>query len=118
MSKPLLRISLLATMCIVNLNPRPQAAWAQPDVERGKQVFQKSTCEVCHPGGGNNVNPHAPLKGPHFAKEFSSDESIVKVIRSGIKGTPMPAFGKDKISDTDMKDLVAYIRSLTPKNGK
>jgi mono/diheme cytochrome c family protein len=50
------------------------------------------------------------LKSPSF--KAKSDAQIAGIIRSGVKGTSMPAFGKDKISDAAMKDLLAYIRSL------
>lgn len=98
----------------------PLAGLAATDkqVMRGKQVFEKATCIVCHPGGGNNLNPYKPLKGPAFAKEFVSDASLVKVIREGIKGTSMPKFNQARLSDADLKDLIAYVRSLTPRTGK
>ena len=108
----------LGTVLVVSLLLRQPAALADGNATRGKEMFEKATCVVCHPGGGNNVNPHDPLKGEHFAREFNTDDKIVKVVRSGIKGTAMPAFGKDKVSDANLKDIIAYIRSLTPKSAK
>ena len=88
------------------------------DVKKGEAAFKKATCAGCHPGGGNLMNPKAPLKGPHFAHEFKDDAKIEHVVRTGIKGTPMPGFDKKRLSDEDLKDIVAYLRSLTPGSGK
>jgi mono/diheme cytochrome c family protein len=68
----------------------------------------------CHRGGGNSVHPSRPLKGESFAKRYPNDEKIEKLIRKGVPGASMPAFGKDVISEEQMKDLIAYLRSLTP----
>ena len=112
-------VCLATIFGIVCLLGQQQAnAGATGDAKRGEQAFKKATCASCHPGGGNIVNPKDPLKGPKFAAEFKDDAKIEKVVRDGIKGTPMPAFSKARLSDEDLKDIVAYIRSLTPKSGK
>ena len=96
----------------------PQGPVISPNAVRGKVIFKRMNCAVCHPGGENSVNPKAPIKGAGFKREFAADKSIEKVIRSGIAGTPMPAFNKTQIKDSEMQDLLAYIRSLTPKDCK
>jgi mono/diheme cytochrome c family protein len=103
MKKP----SLLLLLCVmISLAPCSNAQ----DASKGKQVFEKQTCAVCHPGGGNTIEKTKTLKSAAFKKK--TDAEICKVIRNGIKGSAMPAFGKDKISDAQMKDLLAYIRTL------
>jgi cytochrome c6 len=94
------------------------AAGPAGDAKRGEKLFSKKSCAECHPGGGNVLNPKDPLKGPKFAREFNTDAKIEKVIRSGINGTPMPPFSKEMIKDQELKDIIAYIRTLTPKSGK
>lgn len=90
------------------------------NVEKGKEVFESLTCIDCHKGGGNQVKPTKPLKGESFAKKYKDDKKIEQVIRKGVPQASMPGFGTDVISDVQMKDLIAYIRSLTPTslNGK
>jgi mono/diheme cytochrome c family protein len=85
-------------------------SFCQGNVAKGKVIFDKMTCAVCHPGGGNTIDKSKALTSPSMKK--MSEAQICAIIRNGVKGTAMPAFGKDKISDAAMKDLVAYIRSL------
>lgn len=90
------------------------------DSKRGKQIFQDIGCAICHTDGGNNLNPERPLKGPLFLKRYppGDDSGIAKVIRSGNQKKGMPDFGKDKLGDKDLLDLMAYIRSLSPGKKK
>lgn len=84
------------------------------DAKKGQEIFESLTCVDCHRGGGNLVHPSRPLKGESFAKRYPDDKKIEKLIRKGVPGASMPAFGKDVISEEQMKDLIAYLRSLTP----
>ncbi|MBX9669995.1 MAG: cytochrome c [Candidatus Obscuribacterales bacterium] len=89
---------------------------AQGDPKKGQNIFETLTCVDCHKGGGNSVHPSRPLKGESFLKRYPKDSKIEKLIRSGVAGASMPSFGTDVINEGDMKDLIAYIRSLTPAN--
>lgn len=95
------------------------AAGLKGDVKRGKKVFQDMQCAICHANGGNNLNPERPLIGDPFLKRYppNNNAPIEKIIREGIKSKGMPDFGKDKMSDQDLADVIAYIRSLTPSKG-
>lgn len=84
------------------------------DVKNGQNVFESNTCVDCHVGGGNSVKPSKPIKGNAFAKKYKDDAKLEKTIREGIPGTTMLGTSKAAISDSNLKDLVAYIRSLTP----
>ena len=75
-------------------------------------------CAECHKGGGNSVRPSKPIKGKEFANKYSIDSDLVKVIRQGVPDSSMPSFVSDVIDDTQMTDLIAYIRSLTPGGTK
>lgn len=94
----------------------PPVALSRTDAKRGAKLFAKLTCASCHPGGGNTINPRKPLKGPAFQQKFAQDAVIAAIVRAGIYGTAMPGFDKEHLSDGDLSDIIAYIRSLTPRN--
>jgi mono/diheme cytochrome c family protein len=83
-------------------------------ITAGKLVFHRASCAMCHPGGGNVVNPNKPLKGAAFAQKYKSDQELQRVIRQGVKNTSMPPFDKQTLNDADLLNLIAYIRSFTP----
>ena len=49
-------------------------------------------------------------EGPDLHGVTKSDQRIIKIIQNGIKGE-MPKFSA-KLSDSDMRSLVAFIRTL------
>ena len=102
----------LCLLCLVALLSSPGWAGSTGDPANGKAVFSKATCTACHYNGGNSLNPSKPIKGDAFTKKYPDDKSLENVIRTGVKGTSMQAFGKEKVTDAEMKDLIAYIRSL------
>ena len=79
----------------------------------GHQLFL-SSCNMCHPGGENVLNPDKPLKGPIFIKRFPTDASIVALVRTGIPKTVMTPFTTQRLSDRQLADIIAYMRTLTP----
>ncbi len=111
--------SLISLLSVASLICPVGAAGLKGDVKRGKKVFQDMQCAICHANGGNNLNPERPLIGDGFLKRYppTNNAAIEKVIREGIKSKGMPDFGKDKMSDQDLADVIAYIRSLTPSKG-
>lgn len=111
MKNTLLLFGLLAFLLLPEAMP---AACAKGDPVHGKQVFTAQTCGMCHVAGGNMICPEKPLKGASFQKKYPNDSMVADVIRHGVKGTSMDSFGKDKLPDADLQDVVAYIRSLTP----
>lgn len=84
-------------------------------IERGREIFQRATCQGCHPGGDNSSDPTKPLKGADFARKYPDDKSIENRVRSGAPNG-MPSFDKSEITDDEMEDLISYIRSLTPSS--
>jgi mono/diheme cytochrome c family protein len=57
----------------------------------------------------------APEIGNPVFQAAASDDLILRTIRSGRLGTPMPAFQRDDgavLSDQDLADVLAYLRSL------
>lgn len=84
------------------------------DPKRGAQLYKQNTCAMCHPGGDNLMCPSRPLKGAGFLKRFPTDAAIEKVIRDGVPNTAMSGFDNERISAAEMKDIIAYIRALSP----
>jgi mono/diheme cytochrome c family protein len=84
----------------------------------GKRVFQRASCEGCHQDGNNTLHPDRPIKGAKFATRYKDDSVLEQVIRHGFPSAGMPPSGKHVINDKEMKALIAYIRSFTPKNAK
>jgi mono/diheme cytochrome c family protein len=95
----------------------PAACQAPPSAQpSARMAFVKAGCWGCHPGGDNAVNGDKPLKGQAFLQKYASDQSLETAIRKGVPAKGMPAYGKAKISDGDMKLILGYIRSLTPSS--
>lgn len=84
------------------------------NAQLGMKLFRQNNCSMCHPGGENSLNPLKPIKGAGFLKKYPNDKQLADHIRCGSPGTGMPAFPKSQISDAEMRDIIAYIRSLTP----
>lgn len=91
---------------------------ANDEVSKGRVIFHRATCDGCHPNGDNILNPTHPIKGSKFQTRYKDDNVLSQVIRHGFPSSGMPPFPKDKISEKDMKSLIAYIRSLTPPGSK
>ncbi len=104
------RILVLTCLIVSALS----SAWAAGNLSRGKEVYQKATCSACHYNGGNAMTPSKPIKGKEFVKRYPDDRLLEKIVRQGARSSGMPSFGQDIVSDAEMKDLIAYIRSLTP----
>jgi mono/diheme cytochrome c family protein len=90
----------------------PARLRAQGDADK----LYKTNCVLCHAADGSGNSPSGKALG---AKDLGSaeiqkktDEELTELITAG-KGK-MPAFGK-KLKPDDIKQLVAYIRSLPKK---
>ena len=88
----------------------PAALFAQSDsaLQQGRALF-RSNCAFCHgmtARGGRGPNlVSAPLT------HGDTDESMKRVIRTGVPGTTMPAFSE--FTGEELAQIVAYIRSLS-----
>lgn len=73
-----------------------------------------ANCGGCHADGGNVINPNLPVKGSAKMKSLADFTAFNRnpLKADGTKGI-MPAFGKDKISDAEMKLIYDYAQKLT-----
>lgn len=84
--------------------------FAAPSFAQGTAAADyKAKCQMCHAadGTGNKVMKVDSLKDPASVKK--TDAQLIAVTTDG-KGK-MPAY-KGKLTDAQIKDLVAYIRTL------
>ena len=78
----------------------------------GEKVFA-GDCSVCHPHGGNAINPRKPIL--HSPKIKGLDTFLAWVRHPT---APMPPFKASKISDADVGELYAYIMNVLERPKK
>lgn len=99
---------LLFTVVLLGSGPAfAQRFHVANEAERGEQVYQ-ANCVTCHGLEGDEVRGIDFAKGQY--RRVSSDEDLLRIIRDGIPGTSMPP---NKLTDVQLANLVAYLRSLT-----
>ncbi|RJQ13296.1 MAG: cytochrome C [Nitrospiraceae bacterium] len=76
-------------------------------MKMAEESFNKN-CALCHPGGGNTVNPAKPLhKKDLDANNIKTEEDIVKIMRE--PGPGMNKFDENTIPDKEAKEIAGYI---------
>ena len=96
----------------------PVAVTAE-SVAAGKQVYQRY-CASCHGltaegGSGSDISPPAPDLTDSEWKRGSTDGEIFDVIKNGVPpDLNMEPWG-DRITDTNIWNVVNYVRSLAKK---
>lgn len=89
--------------------PQPLAPKASTgDVAKGARVYA-TNCESCH-GTATQRGNAVHLANPMFLAS-ASDAFLRVAITDGRTGTPMEPW-KDKLSSTEIEDVIAYVRSL------
>jgi len=75
--------------------------------QTGESLF-KEHCAVCHPDGGNVVNPKKTLhKQDREANNVKTEADIVKIMRN--PGPGMIKFDEKTIPDKQAKEIAEYI---------
>jgi cytochrome c6 len=78
---------------------------AQEDI--GETLFNDN-CVVCHPGGGNVINPQKTLhSGDLKANNITKQEDVIAIMRN--PGPGMSKFDNDKIPDYFAAKIAEYI---------
>lgn len=84
--------------------------------QSGGEATYKAKCQMCHGATGAGDTPAGKamkvksFKDPEAAK--MSDSAMLAITKNG--AGKMPAY-KDKLSDSQIKDVIAYIRTLEKK---
>jgi len=97
---------------------------AQGDAKAGAELFKEQKCARCHGDSGKGDGPTAEklkdkVKMPDWTDKAAMsqlpDEYFAQIISKGGKDVGksaiMPSFG-EKLNETQIKDLIAFIRSL------
>ena len=75
--------------------------------DEGMDLFVKH-CAICHPDGGNIINPLDTLQKKNLEKEGIKDwKGIVKIMRN--PGPGMTKFDEKAIAEKDAKAIAEYI---------
>jgi len=97
-----------------------------PSFERGKNLYMRY-CSSCHGTEGKGDGPAAVYLFPK-PRDFTTgsykfqstpvgslptDEDLLRTITKGMPSSAMPAW--DRLSEGDRRDIVAYIKSLSPR---
>ena len=97
-------IGLVLLLVSLLQNP-PAPPPAAGDVDRGKELFMKHTCYYCHGTEGQGSSA-----GVRIAATGRTAESFTRYVRR--PSGQMPAYTDKILSDRDLTDIVAYLRSL------
>jgi putative heme-binding domain-containing protein len=81
-------------------------SYTPADIESGARLYQ-SSCAGCHGPNGDGV-PGLDLSRGQF-RRGTSDTDLVRIIQTGIAGTPMPPH---TFSDQQAGTIVAYVRNM------
>ena len=88
----------------------PAAAMAQSaapagNAEKGKQLFMKQNCYYCHGTAGQGGRD-----GARIAQTSLNLQGVIRYVRK--PAGAMPAFTEKILSDQELTDIYAYLKSL------
>jgi cytochrome c oxidase cbb3-type subunit III len=100
-------------------SPTPRVEAEDPDeknayaLSEGKRLFDAYNCSGCHAQGGGSIGP------PLMDDKWIYGSSRVNIYSTIVEGRPngMPSFS-DKIPDSQMWQIVAYVRSMSGQVSK
>jgi cytochrome c6 len=98
---------VLAVGAAVSLVVTAASIGVADTAQTGESLF-KEHCAVCHPDGGNIVNPKKTLhKQNREANNVKTEADIIKVMRN--PGPGMIKFDEKTIPDKQAKEIAEYI---------
>jgi cytochrome c oxidase cbb3-type subunit 3 len=80
---------------------------SRADLLQGEKLFQVH-CALCH--GPKGEGGRGPMLTRAKLLRAPDDAALLKILQDGIRGTEMP--GADAMSDREMRQTAAYVRSL------
>src|ERR1700694_1617720 len=108
----------------------PPGADLPANTPPGQRTYARH-CAVCHGPNGQGNGPAAPSLIPR-PRDFTlgqfkykstpagqppSESDLIRTVREGLHASAMPYFG-DLLSETEIREVVAHIRSLVPSSGR
>jgi cytochrome c6 len=73
----------------------------------GEEKF-KALCAMCHPGGGNIVNPKKTLhKGDRESNNIKTTDDIIKLMRN--PGPKMTKFNEKSVPEKEAQAIADYV---------
>lgn len=96
----------MAAIAAVNAQAAPQGAAGGGNAQNGKQVFANHRCASCHGVNGQGA------AGPKIAPPPLEFPAFVKQVRDPVG--EMPPFALDEVSDKDLADAYAFLKSAQP----
>jgi mono/diheme cytochrome c family protein len=83
------------------------------NAQNGKLVFENQGCNKCHGSQGEGLSIPGQNGGvPRIASTTLALPTFVQLVRK--PQGQMPPFGNQKVSDSDLADVYAFLQSLTP----
>lgn len=97
-------VLLIAFLSLLMVSIHPGGA---ADLKKGETLF-KQHCLMCHPNGGNVMNPQKSLRQKDLeTNQVKTAADIVNLMRNPKSG--MPKFEAAKISDGNAREIAEYI---------
>lgn len=93
-------------MCVLLMACAAEKEQAVGDAERGARLFTELPCSGCHGAQAQGQF------GPALAGTDLSYEAVRRQVRS--PRDQMPAFSPERVSDQDLRDIYAWLRTLAP----
>jgi mono/diheme cytochrome c family protein len=88
------------------LSPIASGLPPKPEPQEGKAVFDR-VCSICHGGEGRGDAGPGPSLVP-LEKDFNE---VLGIVREGTG--EMPPIPRERVSDEDVKQIFAYLKSLS-----
>lgn len=83
------------------------------DDKKASEMMTKAGCNACHAVDKKLVGPSYQEVGKKYKGDAKAPAMLAEKVRKGGSGTwgqvPMPPNAADKISDGDLKELIAWI---------
>jgi cytochrome c6 len=97
-----LLLSVLAVCCVGT------TAFAEKSSKVAGEAEFNEHCAVCHPEGGNIINPKKTLhKKDLAANNINNEADIIKIVRK--PGLGMTTFDEKTLPDSEAKNIAKYI---------
>ena len=106
-----MRIRIAALGIAATLTLAATAAGAALDDAKAQEFLKKGGCAICHSVDKKGIGPS--FRDVARKRKGDAVATLEKSVRSGSKGAygsiAMPPSSQDKISDADLRELIAWI---------